>query len=267
MIEMREVDARTEDSTTAVFRMFDLPAAQHDDLRGIVQQCEVDADLHGVQGAVVFRIQEPRMGIAHDRSPAVAAYRCPREFDDAVASELRRQVHRFRARKQHGVAEVHAGAPIRQHRGYEQALVDFHAAAIALQAPVFGGDRLRARHQARHHVGGAGDEMRNADGTRQPRGQDVIDGLHVTAEKPGAGLASGFENHGGRGALAFVAARGVRQPLDQSRRFQPKVRIPVQVRRKFSCAVGHDAVPLRRGVDGKPGRGEDAGSVSRGLAA
>ena len=53
---------------------------------------------------------------------------------------------------------------------------------VALQAPVFGGDCLRARHEARHHIGGAGDEMRNADGTRQPLSQDVVDGLHVTAE-------------------------------------------------------------------------------------
>jgi hypothetical protein len=76
----------------------------------------IDADFHGIQRAVIFGIEKPRMVIGHDRSPAIAAHACAREFDDAVSPELRCQIDRIGSRQQHGVAEMHARALGSQHR-------------------------------------------------------------------------------------------------------------------------------------------------------
>src|SRR5262249_1177816 len=67
VIEVGQIDAGAEDSTATVFWMFDDPAAQHDDFREIVEQREIDTDFHGIQRALIFRIEKPRMVIGHDR--------------------------------------------------------------------------------------------------------------------------------------------------------------------------------------------------------
>src|ERR1700730_14401914 len=92
VIEMRQIDARAEDSPTTVFWMLDLSAAQHDDLRGIIEQREVNTDFHRVQRAVIFRIQKPRIGEAHNDSAAIAAHRGASELDEPISSELSEQV-------------------------------------------------------------------------------------------------------------------------------------------------------------------------------
>ena len=45
---------------------------------------EIATDFHGIQRALIFCIEKPRMGIGHDLSPAIAAHPRAREFDDAV---------------------------------------------------------------------------------------------------------------------------------------------------------------------------------------
>lgn len=74
MIEMRQIDARAEDATAAVFWMLDLCPAEHDDFRGSIKQREVDADFRSVECAVILRVQKPRIAIAHNGSHAIAAH-------------------------------------------------------------------------------------------------------------------------------------------------------------------------------------------------
>jgi hypothetical protein len=109
--------------------------------------------------------------------------------------------------------------------------------------------------------------MLDADGPGPPLGQDVIDGLDMSTQKFGARLTRCFDNHSGRSLFTFVTAPRVRQRLDQSCGFEPKVRVCLSVRRKVRRAFGHGTVPLRHGVDRKPSRDEDACSTLGGLAA
>ena len=99
------------------------------------------------------------MDLRHDRGLAGAADRCARQLDHALLLELRQQLLRLRPRQQHGVTEMPAGPLAAQHRGEENPLVDLEPALFALQAVVLGGDLLRARHQARHDVGGLRDQV------------------------------------------------------------------------------------------------------------
>src|SRR5262249_42687547 len=159
---MGQIDARAEDASAAIFRMLDLAAAQHDDLRIFIEQRQVDADFHGVQRALIFCIQKSLIDVSYDRGEATPAYDRARKLHDAVPAKSPRQIDRFGSRMQHGVAEVRAGSLVRQNRGNEQALVDFGAAAVALKASVFGGDFLAARYKTRQDVRSCGDQLLNA---------------------------------------------------------------------------------------------------------
>ena len=57
------------------------------------------------------------------------------------------------------MAEMASGALAAEHRGQEQALIDFQAALVALNAAVLGGDLLGRGHQAGNHAGGADHEI------------------------------------------------------------------------------------------------------------
>ena len=57
------------------------------------------------------------------------------------------------------MAEMASGALAAEHRGQEQALIDFEATLVALEAALLGGDLLRRRHQAGNHAGGADHEI------------------------------------------------------------------------------------------------------------
>src|SRR5258708_27561003 len=137
-------------------------------------------------------------------------------------------------------------------------MADVGGDGVWLKASVFGGDVLRARYKTRHDVRGRGGQLLHAQTAGSPVGQDVVDGLNVSMQKPGACPAGGFKNRSGGGVLRFVPVRSSWQPGDQSGRLEPEIRIGVAIRRKRCCFVGRGVVPLGRRVNGKAGSCKDA---------
>src|SRR3954462_7373165 len=115
------------------------------------------------------------------------------------------------------MAEMASGAFAAEHRGQEQALIDFLAALVALEAAVVGGDLLGRGHQAGNHAGGADHEILDPHETGPPHGQRVVAGVAVTAKKLRASLSRPFLNGARRGTLALIAPGLGWQPPEQAR--------------------------------------------------
>ncbi len=151
--------------------MFDRSAAEDDDVGGVIEQRKVNADLHRVQRALVLGVEKAGMDVGDDARPPAAPHRRAFEFDDAISLEPVQQFKGFRPRQQHGMAEVTAGGLVRQNRGNEQALINFHSAAIALEAPVFSGEIRCSGRQSRHGLCCSKDKLLDADAAGTCRGQ------------------------------------------------------------------------------------------------
>ena len=128
---MGEIDARAKNALAAIFLVVHRDAAHDGDLGRSIERRNIDGDLGLGEGRVVLGIEKAR--IDHVEMDGLAASREARcaEVERAACGEFGGKRGAFRARQQHGVAEMLADARAREHVRKEQALVDLNAVLVA----------------------------------------------------------------------------------------------------------------------------------------
>ena len=183
MVQVREVETRTEDAPAGVARMADDGAADHAHLHLGVEQGQVDRDLGGRKRVAVLGVQ---VAVVPDlevrRAPAALEVR-PAEIGDAGRPELVETRERRLGRSQHRPDEVRPAARRREHEREEHALRELDALLVGQSLRPLDGHLLARRDEPRKALGGGVDELLVADGPLQIVGQRGVDGVRVDAEE------------------------------------------------------------------------------------
>ena len=136
-IEMSEIDPGAEGAAVAIFGMLEHTTAHHRNVGCRIKNGEIDRKLSELERRLVLGVEKARIRHGHMDRPAPSLDRRGAEIDTAFGGKPRQRLHRLRARQQHGMAEMHAGALARQHMRQKNALVDLDAVLVALQLARF----------------------------------------------------------------------------------------------------------------------------------
>ncbi len=161
------------------------------------------------------------------------------------------------------MAQVTAGVLVPQNCRSEQALIDFEAAAVTLEAAVFGCEIGFSGHQPRHRLRGGKDEVLDPETAGTFRGQRAIDALDVMPQKLRARLARDLDDACSGGLLEGVAAIGRRQKTEQAVRLKPELREVQAILRVVAQKFRRGCGPCRRGVVREPRGREDVRILQR----
>ena len=158
-------------------------AAQHADLDRVVEQDEVDGDLHRVDGVVVLGV-ERRVALERDAAERPVAVQPDRpEVDRPGRGERRQPLERLRQRPRHRVQQVQPADGVGEDPGHERALGDLEALLVALQVLPLAVDRPPRRQEVREAVGDRVHEPGDAQRAPQPVRDLVVDGRDVARRR------------------------------------------------------------------------------------
>ncbi len=151
-IEMGQVDAGVEDAPAAPFRMLHLGAAQHRDVARAIERRHIDRAFERIERGLVLGVEEARVRHRHMDGAGAPLDQRRAEIEPARGRELARALDRFRARQQHGVAEMGARLGVGEDGGQENSVVDFDSVFLALDLPVLAYQLGARRRQAGHAI-------------------------------------------------------------------------------------------------------------------
>jgi hypothetical protein len=180
---MRQVYACGKNLAAAISGMVHHAAAQHANFAHRIEHGDVSGGLRVIKRVVIFRIEKSRIADRDDRRFPLSLDLGAAKIDCAAVDELSHALKRFRLRKQHRFAQMHACVRYREDLREENTLIDFDPVFFGLHQRTFGVDLLACRRQSRDQPGGAIDEIIDAHKIGEISRQLAVDGPGMPLQK------------------------------------------------------------------------------------